>query len=136
MPSESAQPASEYEERTRIFCHLPVNTNSGMGDVKIIRDVVQYLENQRKKSVNLKGYTKTIEFPSVMEGFWRSSTRKQFLKEDVVMFIIDFELTIRDAHLWEAIADLKAFVKAKYLQHMGKAQDEVWVVAHSIFRLK
>jgi len=124
----------EHEERTRVFCHLPVN--SGPGDFRVIDELMDYLQLQRKKSLNLTGYTKTVQFPAVMEGFWRSSTRKQFLKEDVVMFIIDFDLTIRDGRLWETIAELKQYIKGKYLQHTGKVQDEIWVVAHSIFRLK
>lgn len=135
---ETPETGCDYEERTRVFCHLPINTNTkaGMGEVKVVRDVIQFLEKLRKKSVNLKGYTKTIEFPPVMEGFWRDSTRKRFLKEDVVMFIVDFELTIREGRLWATIAEFREFIKSKYRQHTGKAQDEIWVVAHSIFRLK
>ena len=134
MTSDSTQNPIEHEERTRVFCHLPVKP--GAANFKIIEGVVDYLENQRKKSVNLTGYTKTVEFPTVMEGFWRTTTRRQFLREDVVMFIIDYDLTIRDHRLWETVAEIKRFITEQYTQLTGKAEDEVWVVVHSIFRLK
>ena len=94
MASSADKPRSDYEERSRVFCHLPFNPPSN--EHRVILDFVEYLDALRAKNVNLKGYTKTVEFPPVMEGLWRDSTRKQFLKEGIVLFIIDFERTIRD----------------------------------------
>ena len=105
MASSADKPRSDYEERSRVFCHLPFNPPSN--EHRVILDFVEYLDALRAKNVNLKGYTKTVEFPPVMEGLWRDSTRKQFLKEGIVLFIIDFERTIRDKQLWEMIADIK-----------------------------
>lgn len=134
MATSVEKPSNDYEERSRVFCHLPLNPRSN--EHRIILDLVNFLESLRTKNVNLKGYTKTIEFPPVMEGFWRDSTRKHFLKEDIVLFMIDFERTIRDRQLWDTIAEIKHFLEERYLFHSGKAQDEIWVVVHSIFRLK
>jgi len=133
VASIAYESSKNYEERARVFCHLPMDTRNN--EHCIIFDLVNYLDRLRTKNVNLKGYTKTIEFPPVMEGFWRDSTNKRFLKEDIVVFIIDFDRTIRDAQLWDTIAEIKQFLKDRYRFHTGKPQDEIWVVVHSIFRL-
>jgi hypothetical protein len=133
VTSTADKPTHQREERTRVFCHLPQDSRGN--EYRIVVDLINFLEGMRGKNVNLRGYTKTVEFPPVMEGFWRNSTRKQFLKEDVVLFIIDFDCTIRDDQLWETIAEIKQFLKDRYLFHTGKSQDEIWIVAHSVFRL-
>ena len=120
-----------HEERTRVVCHLPLNNS----DEHLAVDAVfTYLESLRTKPLGVKGYTHSAIRPPAHFGNWWSSLRRKWIREKVVLCIVDFKVGFNDHELSQVLTDLRQALKNAYEHFTGKKQEEFWVVAHHLVR--
>jgi hypothetical protein len=120
----------EHEGRTRVVCHLPLNS---VQEERAFKAVIQCLRSQRRTRVGVTGYT--YSSPTSFSGGWWSPQGKEWLSDRVVLLLIDYqvELTDRRVSLSEKIAELKEKIQDAYTRH-GRPQEEVWVVSFPVTR--
>jgi hypothetical protein len=119
----------EHEERTRVICHLPLNSAA---EEKAFKEVVAYVEAQREKKIGVEGYT--YSDPKAFFGRWWS-VDNTWVSDKIVLLIIDYKIALTDPHasLSEMIRELKDTVHQSYAKY-GRAQEEVWIVAFGVTR--
>lgn len=120
-----------HEERTRVFCHLPVNNSE---EYQAVDSAFSYLESLRTKPLGVKGYTHSAVRPPTHFGNWWSSSRRKWIREKVVLCIVDYKVGFNDRELTQVLTDLKQSIKAAYEHFTGMPQEEIWVVAHHLVR--
>jgi hypothetical protein len=114
-----------------VTCHLPL-TNAA--EEKAVNKVIGYLERQRKERIGVQGFTRSSLKSPVFRGYWWSSGRRRWVRENIVLFIIDYKLDFDDERVSVKVAELQGEVQRWYEHYTGKPQDVVWVVAHSVVR--
>ena len=121
--------AGVHEERTRVICHLPLNSAA---EEKAFKEVIGYVEAQRRKKTRLEGYT--YSDPKSFFGRWWS-VDNQWVSDKIVLLIIDYKiaLTDQDISLSEIIRQLKDEVFQSYAKY-GRPQEEIWIVAFGVTR--
>jgi hypothetical protein len=127
-----AEPEGALETHTRVVIHLP---SRKPGEAKVVKRFVKYLEGQRRKPFALKGYTHSNSSFPTFAGYWRPSTRGNFMQENVVLFLIDYEQSLESQAMLDNLSQIKRFLQGWYAEFTGKAQDEIWIVAHPIARV-
>ena len=123
----------EFETRTRIVCHFPMNRKADPlkpNQIRVMRAFIAYLQR-----TEISGFTVSSLMDAVFTGFWRSPRSRRFEKENVVMIIIDHPLEKDDPALAEFAAGLKREVQKLYKRYAGEKEQDVWIVVHSIDRL-
>jgi hypothetical protein len=120
-----------HEERTRIVCHLPLNDAA---EHQAVDAVFSYLEQLRTQPLGVKGYTHSAARPPAHFGAWWSSSRRQWIREKVVLCLVDYKVNFNDQHLTRVLANLKDAIGGTYSHFTGKPQEDYWVVAHHIVR--
>jgi hypothetical protein len=126
----SSEVKGEHEDRTRVIGHLPLNNAA---EEKAFKDIVAFLEAQRKKKIGVEGYT--CSDPNAFFGRWWSSGNTGWMSDKIVLLIADFKIALTDQHvsLSEKVTDLKNIVHQSYEKY-GRPQEEVWVVAFRVNR--
>ena len=122
-----------YEERTRITLYLP---DSVPAEGKAVQDFKLYLEQLRTKQSGkgrITGYTTTRAFPHPFVGMWWSAKRRQWVREQLSIVVLDHELPISDQRCRDQIDDLKKAAAQSYDNH-NRHQEEIWLVAQPIWR--
>jgi hypothetical protein len=128
--THGSTPTVEY--RTRVMCYLPANNAA---EVKVVYDLINHLEKQRKQPLGLLGFTRSAFAPPVYAGYWRHSIKEKLLQEKVVVFTLDYDADIEKGAVLQAAAQLKTFIRNAYQRHTGIEQDEIWMVAQPIVRI-
>lgn len=128
MPEETP---GGFEERTRVICHLPLNNPR---EWQAVDAVFGYIESLRTRRLDIKGYTHSAARPPAHFGAWRSSSRRKWIREKVILCIIDYKINFSDQQVSLVIAEIKGVIREAYSRFTGKPQEEVWVVAHHIVR--
>jgi hypothetical protein len=90
MPEDT--PAG-HEERTRIVCHLPLNSAQ---EHQAVDAVFTFLEELRTKPLGVKGYTHSAARPPAHFGAWWSSKRRQWIRKKVVLCLVDYKVRFSD----------------------------------------
>ncbi len=120
-----------YEERTRVVCHLPLN---GPEEQEAVNAIFAYIESLRQKPLGVKGYTHSSARPPSHFGAWWSPSRRRWMREKVVLLIVDFKISFADQELTRVLAELKEVIREAYSHFTGQPQEEIWFVAHHLVR--
>lgn len=122
-----------YEERTRITFYLPEGRPD---EAKAVASFITYLRSKRgtrRGHGRITGFTRTRTFPHPYEGWWWSTTRQRWVRDPLAVVVIDHELPIGDQRCQDQIDEFKQ-TAAKCYADAGRPQEEIWVVAHPIWR--
>lgn len=95
----------EFERRTRIVCHFPLNRLPKAprpNQLRVLHHFVKYLQK-----TTLTGFTMSSLLENTWTGYWRPSLSADFEKENVALILIDHPLDKNDADLWDFVAELK-----------------------------
>lgn len=120
-----------HESRTRVHCYLPITNKD---EARAISLIVDYLNDQRKANIGVKGFTGSSMRPPAFTGYWWSSQRRSLMREQVVMFVIDYKLDFDDTRIAAKVEELHNRIKHAYKSCTGREQEVIWVVAHSVMR--
>lgn len=120
------------EHRTRVTCHLPVGKPQ---ELLVVREFIKFLEAQRKKPFQLKGFTRSAFAPPAFADYWRAHQRGGYVLESVVLIMIDFDLSLESDEFRERLSAIKTTIQKLYQGHTGIQQDEIYMVAHPIVRM-
>lgn len=118
------------EERTRVIFNLPLEDRR---EEKAINFIIQYLQQQRTDRVALGGFTYSTLKNAVFHGFWWSEDEQQWVKDRIVLFIIDYCFHVDDRILIQHLRELRDVISDAYGRY-GSTQEEIWLVSHSITR--
>ena len=117
------------EHRTRVTFFLPANRGE---EVKAIRDVIDYLETQRRDGT-VTGFTRSELMQPVFHGYWWDDDLKRWERESVVLFIVDYHFDLDDQKLEKVIGSLKDKIARCYGKY-GSEQKSLWVIAQRAIR--
>jgi hypothetical protein len=126
----AATPVGLHEERVRVTCNLPVNNFKEEG---AFWDIVDHLKSLRSKPIGVRGFTISQMRPSAFLGYWWSAVARRWMHDRIVLVLIDLQLQFSDPSLSQEISDLKETIRNCY-RECGSPQEEVWVVAHQVYR--
>lgn len=98
-----------------------------------INYIISYLQNQRTQRIGLGGFTHSLLKNPVFRGFWWSKVRQQWIKDRLVLFVIDYHLDIDDPLLIQHLRTLKITIAVAYRTY-GSLQEEIWLVSYKILR--
>jgi hypothetical protein len=119
-----------HESRTRVTFFLPA---TGAAEQKAILAVIRYLEEQRKKQVSVTGFTRSQLHEPIYFGEWWDDLIMNWVRERVVLFIIDYELYHEDPQLTSALRRLKRAIEKRFATY-GKEQKVIWILAQAALR--
>src|SRR5437016_9731286 len=103
----ATEEADAQEDRTRVVCHLPLNNAA---EEKAFKDIIAFLEAQRKKRIGVEGYT--YSDPNAFFGRWWTTSKTGWMSDKIVLLIADFKIALTDQHvsLSEKVAELKNII--------------------------
>ena len=119
-----------YEVRTRVTCHLPVNNQQ---EERALVKVIAYIRAQREQGLGVSGYTVSAMRPAAFQGWWWSDTTREWVADDIVLCLVDYQIRFNDPRLSAKVKELKRTIR-KWYRHYGSPQEEVWVVAQQLIR--
>ena len=118
------------EVRTRVMCHLPVNSGQ---EEKAFLKVLSYLHGLKDEGIGVTGFTTSTLRPAVFHGWWWSDERHEWVRDDLVLCFVDYHLFLDEPSFGERIEELKQTIGKWYRLHRSP-QEEVWVVAYQVIR--
>lgn len=118
------------EQRTRVTCHLPLNSAR---EEKAFFRVIAYLIELRHQQVGVAGFTHSELRPASFHGYWWPDEAGGPVHDQLVLCTIDFHLASGSSELSAQVKRLKATIENWY-RHYQCPQQDVWVVAHAIDR--
>jgi len=121
-------PRGLHDHRTRVTFLPPLNDNR---EEKAVHAVIRYLQAQRESRIPLTGFTYSMLNDPVFTGFWWSGSN--WVPDRVVLFIIDYALSLDDPRLSGVLGRLKRVIERRYTQY-GNPQQEVWIIAQRATR--
>ena len=124
------EPQGLHEDRTRITCHLPLNNEA---EHRAVHAIFTYLQALRRQPLGVKGFTHTAARPAAVFGDWWSSSRRRWVRDKLVLCIVDYKLPFSSPDLSRVVRELKEAIHTQYAR-VGSPQEEVWVVAQQIVR--
>jgi hypothetical protein len=127
----AAPPRVSYEVRTRATFFLPI---TDADEERAIIDVIRYLEQQRiRKRISVTGYTHSrLRTPVFRGGWWKEEETSphpphalvrgggqktpegEWVREGVVLFIVDYLSQIGNRALDQALARLRQAIAKAY----------------------
>jgi hypothetical protein len=119
-----------HEVRTRVICHLPVNSGQ---EEKAFFKVLSYLRGLKDQGLGVSGWTTSTLRPAAFHGWWWSDDRQEWVRDDLVLCFVDYRMSFDDPSLSERVAELKHTIRKWYRLHRS-SQEEVWVVACQVIR--
>ena len=119
-----------HEIRTRVMCHLPVNSSQ---EEKAFFKVLTYIRGLKDERIGVTGFTISNSRPAAFQGWWWSDDWKKWVCDDQVLCFLDFHLAFDDPSLSEQVEKLKKTIRKWHRLHRSP-QEEVWVVAYRIIR--
>ncbi len=119
-----------HEVRTRVICHLPVNSGQ---EEKAFFKVLSYLRGLKDQGLGVSGWTTSTLRPAAFHGWWWSDDRQEWVRDDLVLCFVDYRMPFDDPTLSERVAELKQTIRKWYRLHRS-SQEEVWVVAYQVIR--
>jgi hypothetical protein len=109
---------------SRLFLHLPVNTED---ERRAARQVINELVSR------YGGATISLLESPVFRGYWESDG--EVFEDVIALFLIDVQnREIESPEFVAELTELRTFSFRAYEQ-AGAPQLEIWLVAHSIFRV-
>lgn len=78
----------EHEERTRVVCHLPLNSAA---EEKAFKEIIAYLEAEREKKIGVDGYT--YSDPKAFFGRWWGGDAT-WVSDKIVLLIADYRIAL------------------------------------------
>jgi len=122
----------EFENRTRVFLHLPSKTS---GQKTAVSRIIDFLRGQKNNPTHpVNGFTFTPRSLPTFYGLWFDHVNKQWIEEPIVIVIIDYECGHEGDGFGTVTAKLRTTVVDAYVQHKCKQQD-VWIVVHPLLRI-
>jgi hypothetical protein len=120
----------QHENRTRVVCHVPLNNAQ---EEKAFKDIIEYLQAQRRKRVGVEGYTYSA--PTAFSGRWWSPQEGGWMGDRIVLILIDYRVDLANlkVSLSEEIAQLRQTIGDAYARR-GRPQEEIWVVSFPVTR--
>lgn len=118
------------EGRTRVIFNLPIEDEN---EERAVSDIIDYLQSQRISQLGLRGFTHSILKNAVFCGYWWSDDTQQWIKDRIVLFIIDYLFDVDDHVLIQHLRELKRIVSEAYRLY-GSMQEEIWLVSHKVLR--
>jgi hypothetical protein len=125
-------PVSFPEERTRVVLYLP---NNNKAENRAVAKTIRYIQGLRKVKLGqgkVVGFTQS-RFPQPFMGWWYSKNKKRFVPDKLDIIILDHELDVNNPKLATDIEKLKNKV-AQFYREKGSPQEEIWIVAHPVWR--
>ena len=119
-----------HEHRTRVVLHLPLNDTQ---EEKAANQILWFLQEQRKEASGVKGFTHSVLRPAVFRGWWWSAKEKSWCQDHIVLLLVDYKIDFSDILLPKVVKELKKAIRYWY-RYYGRPQEEIWVVAHQVFR--
>lgn len=128
------------EERVRVVCHLPYR--DALNYRKAFDQIIQYIRQQRGRTVPVTGYTRSSLRPRVFVGYWwgipdskrnQRGANSEWVPDEIVVLMIDLAINLQDERLAKFLRRLKARILGIYSKHRCK-QQEIWIIAHDSFR--
>ncbi len=95
-------PQGLHDPKTRATFFLPLNDNR---EERVVFDVIRYLQKQRERRIPVTGFTYSMLNDPVFTGVWWEGN--QWLSEGVVLFIVDYALSLDDRRLSIILGRLK-----------------------------
>jgi hypothetical protein len=124
----------KYEERARVKLFLPHNNYK---ERNAINEILTHLQSRRriKGRLIIEGFTQSSVLPITFLGYWWSSRRRKWIRDKIVLIIIDYwlTLTVDTSELEKEIADLRDKIFENYEKY-GAKQESLWITAQSIQR--
>lgn len=118
------------EVRTRLTFFLPVaNERQELA----IRDIVGYLGRQRRGRLPVTGYTHSRYPDAAFSGLWWDEEKPGWVPDEVVLFIVDYQIPLHDPLFTKAMQRLKRAILGCY-QRRGEKQEDIWIVAERVVR--
>lgn len=119
---------SRAEQRTRVTCHLPLQTAE---EEKAAIEVARYIRAQKDDGIGVTGYHQADGF----SGAWWSEKKQIWIYDQMLLLIVDYSLSLGDPDhaLMEVITKLKQAIVAAYTKH-GSKQEEIWITSEKLTR--
>jgi len=120
------------ESRTRVVFNLPLNNGP---QERAVIEIIGYLQDQQRKHIGIDGFTHSDKTPPVFKGWWWDFEKNEWVEDNLVMFMVDYLIPSakKQFSLYDEIKQLKVKISEAYKRH-AHAEQEVWVVSHSIVR--
>jgi hypothetical protein len=118
-------------DRIRTTFYLPVTRISERVAYLRTLDHIRSLQPRdglQRSGVVVEGYTVSVDDPVVFGGLYWSPTRQEWLRDDIVLLIIDIR---PDAVDREAIRELKSRIERFYSEE-GADQEELYCTTETI----
>ena len=122
-----------HEERTRLVFFLPNNNTAEAEAILVIIDLLQERRRPPRGRGKIQGFTQSRSIPAAFEGFYWSSKRRMWIRDNVVLLTVDHEFRITDSRLHAEIDEWKQTIANLYSDN-GSPQDEIWVITHPVWR--
>ena len=128
------------EERVRVVCHLPYRDAPNYRQA--FDEIIQYIRQQRSRSVPVTGYTRSSLRPRVFVGYWwgvpdakrnQRDAKPEWVPDEIVVLMIDLTTNLQDDRLSKFLRRLKVRILKIYATHRCK-QQEIWIITHDSFR--
>lgn len=91
------------------------------------------MQVQRREPIGVKGFTHSEFRPTAFWGFWWDAGRRRWIKDKILLVMVDYRLSFNDERLSVKVEELKRVIR-KWYRRYGSPRDEVWVVAQQVIR--
>lgn len=81
--------------------------------------------------IALGGFTYSALKNAVFFGFWWSYDKQRWVRDKIILFIIDYYFHVDDPVIIQHLNELKNVIRDAYRRY-GSEQEEIWLVSHSI----
>lgn len=119
-----------HEERTRLWLYLPHNNPQ---EALVFFQVIDLLQAKRTAVPPITGFTHSRPIPSPYVGWWWSDDQQMWIEDVLVLVVIDYERKIHDRNLPAELEALKQEMAQLYTAANSR-QEEIWLVAHPVWR--
>lgn len=119
-----------HDERTRVIFNLPVGNE---GEFRAVNHVISFLQEQRTQPIGVGGFTHSLIRNAVFQGYWWSSNLQRWIKDKILLFIVDYHFSPHDPILTDHLRELKNVINDAYRRY-GSIQEEIWMVASPVRR--
>jgi hypothetical protein len=93
--------------------------------------IARYLKTQLDQNVSLKGFTYSHAKNTIFNGWWYNPETKDWDREGVVWFVVDYDYSQEGEDFTNAINRLYAAIATSY-KDKDREQTEIFITAHSI----
>lgn len=109
-----------YDDKVRINVFLPANDAKERMAIDRSLDLVRGMYN---------GVTQSLIRPVSFEGWWWDAKRNKFVRDKIVVLLVDAPYEISDGNLDQDVEQIKLEILNFYKQ-AGKKQKVLWLTVH------